>query len=204
MRGRIAVVAVSLPYKARTAGIPEDPRQSLDQFMLTRTAESFCALYKVLYAQVRRYFLARGVDETVAEELAQNVLFIVYERIGDLREKELFYGWLFKIARNELLQHVRQRQRRSRIAQFEPLNEAVVAKMATEMDSTLTSRFYEWMTHLEPSGREIIMLRFVDGLSYEELAEALALPLGTVKWRIFNAKKKLAQIITLGSSAALW
>jgi RNA polymerase sigma-70 factor (ECF subfamily) len=51
------------------------------------------------------------------------------------------------------------------------------------------------MSYLEPAEREIIILRFVEELSYEELAVALGLPLGTVKWRIFNAKKKLAPII---------
>lgn len=152
---------------------------------------------------MRRYFLARDFDEMVAEELAQNVMFIVYQRIGDLRKKELFYGWLFKIARNELLQFARQRQRRNRIAEFEPLNEEVAARMTTEMDSPANSRFLEWVGHLEPGEREIIMLRFIDGLSYEELAVALALPLGTVKSRIFNAKKKLAQIVPLALSMIL-
>lgn len=171
--------------------------------MLTRSAESFCAVFDLLYPQVRRYFMARGVEQMAAEELAQNVLFIVYQRIGDLREKELFFGWLFKIARNEMLQHERQRQRRSRIAEFEPLDRELSDRMATEWDSPLNSRFHEWMTHLDAAEREIIMLRFIDELSYEELSVALALPLGTVKWRIFNAKKKLAQVITLAVSLML-
>ncbi len=203
-RSRLAPAyrVVSL-IKARRTGIQDDEKQAFEQFLLTRSSESFCALYKVLYPQVRRYFLARGFDEMVAEELAQNVMFIVYERIGDLRNKELFYGWLFKIARNELLQFARQRQRRNRIAEFEPLDEEVAARMTTEMDFPANSRFLEWVSQLEPREREIIMLRFIDELSYEELAMALGLPLGTVKSRIFNAKKKLAQIVLIALSTML-
>ncbi len=130
-----------------------------------------------------------------SEELAQNVLFTVYQRIGDLREKDLFFGWVFKIARNELSQHRRQQLWRSKLAVFEPLSPALAPRLTTEIDSPPGSQFYEWLAHLQPQEREIIMLRFIEELSYEELSEALSLPLGTVKWRIFNAKKKLAQII---------
>ncbi|HKX28643.1 MAG TPA: sigma-70 family RNA polymerase sigma factor [Blastocatellia bacterium] len=157
--------------------------------------ESFCALYQGLYPQVLKYFMTRGLDEMAAEELAQNVLFIVYQRIGDLRETDLVYGWVFKIARNELLQHLRRQEGRSRLARFEPLSQELAVTMAAEIESPLVLEFYEWMAHLERDEREIIMLRFIEGLSYEELSAALSLPLGKVKWRVFNAKKKLAQII---------
>jgi RNA polymerase sigma-70 factor (ECF subfamily) len=51
------------------------------------------------------------------------------------------------------------------------------------------------LSALDPPDHDLIVLRFVEGLSYEELALALKLPLGTIKWRIFNARKKLARII---------
>src|SRR4029453_12860677 len=62
-------------------------------------------------------------------------------------------------------------------------------------DLTADLRLTEWLKALAPAERELVVLRFVEGLSYEELAEALKLPLGTIKWRIFNARKKLAQLI---------
>jgi RNA polymerase sigma-70 factor (ECF subfamily) len=183
------------PEEVKAKGIRESEKQLFEHFRQTRSAESFCVLYKGLYPQVLRHFLVRGMDETVAEELAQNVLFTVYQRIGDLREKDLFYGWVFKIARNELLQHVRRQEWRSRLAKFEPLSEELAASIVTDIESPLAIQFYEWVEHLEPDERELIMLRFIEGLSYEELSVALSLPLGKVKWRVFSAKKKLAQIM---------
>jgi RNA polymerase sigma-70 factor (ECF subfamily) len=55
------------------------------------------------------------------------------------------------------------------------------------------SRFQEWLICLEPAERDLIILRFVEDLGYEELALALGIPTGTVKWRLFNAKKKLSK-----------
>ncbi len=175
----------------------ENERRVFEQFVLTTSAESFSALFKILYPRILKYFLARKTDLMVAEELTQNVMFTVYEKIGDLREKELFYGWLFKIARNEWLQYIRQQQRRNEIVEFEPLDEEKSAVMATEMILPFTSRFYDWISSLDEDERELVMLRFIDGLSYEELAIAIQIPIGTIKWRIFNVKKKLAQIISL-------
>lgn len=176
--------------------IYEDERKYLEEFLATRSAESFSELFKILYPQVLKYFLTRSLDRMAAEELSQNVLFVVHERIGDLREKNLFFGWLFKIARNEWLQYVRQQQRRNKIARFEPLESESAEAIAAEIESPLNSQFHEWMNHLEKDEREILMLRFIDDLSYEELAVALDIPMGTVKWRIFNAKKKLVRVIT--------
>jgi RNA polymerase sigma factor (sigma-70 family) len=187
-------------FQERTTPRREDERQALEEFMCLRSADSFCSLFAFLYPQVRRYFLARGINPMAAEELSQNALFTVYQRIGALLERDCFYGWLFKIARNEMLQYLRQQQRRIRIAEFEPLTKES-EQIRSDDRSALFSNFEDWMAHLEEAEREIIMLRFVDGLSYEELAEALGLPLGTVKWRIFNAKRKLAKIIPVGLAA---
>lgn len=184
------------PVSAPTLGRGAEKRV-WQAFVRLRSAESFCALFKLFYPQVRRYFLARGVDEMGAEELAQNTLLVVYQRIGDLRDQNLFCGWLFKIARNELLQHVRQQQRRNRIAEFEPLSDELAGKLH-KAGNRPNFEIEGWLSQLEPAEREIVMLRFVEGLSYEELAVALAVPLGTVKWRIFNARKKLAQLIPVG------
>ena len=52
--------------------------------------------------------------------------------------------------------------------------------------------FLRWMTLLDSGEREIMELRFIEQLEYHEIATARQLPIGTVQWRVFNAKKKLA------------
>jgi DNA-directed RNA polymerase specialized sigma24 family protein len=52
--------------------------------------------------------------------------------------------------------------------------------------------FHHWMTLLESREREALTLRFVEDWEYHEIATAKNIPIGTVQWRVFNAKKKLA------------
>ncbi len=172
-----------------------EDRQPIEKFLLTGAEEDFCVLFESIYPRVRRYFLLRGMEAGEAEDLAQDVMVIVYQRAGEIREKEFFHGWLFKVAKNELARFWRQRQMRSRIAEMEPLSDELAEKLMTEMEVASSSDFVEWVSYLEPAERDIIILRFVEDLSYEELSVALAIPVGTVKWRLFSAKKKLAPII---------
>jgi len=139
--------------------------------------------------------MLRGIEAGEAEEMAQDVMVIVYQRAGEIREKDFFNGWLFKVAKNELARFWRQRQIRNRIAGMEPLEDEMAEQLVTEMEVAGSSNFAEWVSYLEPAERDIIILRFVEELSYEELAVALGVPVGTIKWRLFNAKKKLAPII---------
>ncbi|MEP7340345.1 MAG: sigma-70 family RNA polymerase sigma factor [Acidobacteriota bacterium] len=173
-----------------------DDRQVIENFLLTGTEDAFCALFESVYPRLRRYFLLRGMEAGEAEDSAQNVMVIVYQHGGEVRQKELFQGWLFKVAKNELTRHWRQRQSRHRIAEMEPLTDELAEKLMTEVEMASQSNFADWMSYLEPAERELIILRFIEELSYEELAVALGIPVGTVKWRLFSAKKKLAPIIT--------
>lgn len=172
-----------------------DDRQAIENFLLTRTEDDFCLLFESVYPRLRRYFLLRGLESSEAEDLAQNVMIIAFKNCGEVREKELFTGWLFKVAKNELARFWRQQQTRNRLAPMEPLSEEVANRLLTETELTGISNFADWMRFLEPVERELVILRFVEELSYEELALAFGIPVGTVKWRIFNVKKKLAPII---------
>jgi len=143
--------------------------------------------------RVNRYFRFRGLDAATAEELTQNVMLKVYRRAGELRDVERFHGWLFAIARNEMVSYWRGAQVRIETVALEA---AAGEQMVAAHDLSSGLQLTEWLRALEPAERDLVLLRFVEGLSYEELAGALDLPLGTVKWRIFNARKKLVRIIT--------
>lgn len=172
-----------------------DNRPVIENFLATRSDEAFCDLFEAVCLRVRRYFMLRGLDQSSAEDLTQNVLLKVYRQIGDLRDPDHFYGWLFSIARNELTSFWRGRQSRIQTVELDDLRESDAADIAVESSPLPKIRLMEWLKALDPSERDLVLLRFVEGLSYEELAAVFSLPLGTIKWRIFNARKKLARII---------
>ena len=172
-----------------------EERPVIEDFLATRTEEAFCALFEAVGLRVHRYFLLRGLDRATAEELTQNVMLKVYRQAGELRETSLFYGWLFAIARNELVSFWRGKRARIETVGWGSVTAEEFDSLQSAYDLTADLRLTEWLKALAPAERELVVLRFVEGLSYEELAEALKLPLGTIKWRIFNARKKLAQLI---------
>lgn len=167
-----------------------DEQTALRLFLQDRNEEAFCALFVMACPRVRRYFLLRQLDAPTAEDLAQTVLFKVYQKAEELKDAELFQGWLFAIVRNELLQHWRQQQSRIETVELDPLADSFTVSPA----GLLQAEFDEWLRWLEPNERELVLLRFVEGLTYEELAAALGVPLGTVESRLFSVRKKLLRI----------
>src|SRR5262249_15916727 len=140
--------------------------------------------------QLVAFFRRRGHGKTVAEDLAQEVMLTVYRKAGQLRDLKLFRAWLFKVARNAACRHFAQRSREVPIVVLAELCEMVPAPNHNPFGPT--SEFRDWMTFLEALERETMTLRFVEEWEYHEIAAAQAIPIGTVQWRVFNSKKKLA------------
>ena len=168
-----------------------DEQQAIRLFLDDRTDEAFCALFAAVYPRARRYFLVRNIDEMTAEDLAQTVLYKVHQKASELKDHALFHGWLFAIARNELLQHWRKQQSRIETVELEPLTD----QFTIEPEGLLQAEFDEWLSFLEPNERELVQLRFVEGLTYQELTAALGIPLGTVESRLFSVREKLLRIV---------
>ena len=163
-------------------------RDAIARFLKSPSEATFRDLFLQLCPKLLNYFRLRGCEPSVAEELTQDVMLTVYREIRSLRDQELFRPWLFKIARNGLLQEIRKRGRRIELVE---LVGDVTALPAVETDS----RLMLWMSWLEPAERQVMIMRYVEELDYAEIALALDIPLGTVQWRIFNSKKKLAKRI---------
>jgi len=166
--------------------------QAVADFLRDPGEPSFAKLFEILYPKVLRYFILRGAAGSVAEELAQDVLTAVYRHADALRDRQMFFGWLFRIARNQLLQHVRKHHRKDAdTVAIDDLDARSARHMQTEDPAAGSLR--EWLLPLEPQERQIMLLRYIEELGYQEIATALNLPLGTVKWKIFRAKAKLSE-----------
>jgi RNA polymerase sigma-70 factor (ECF subfamily) len=164
-------------------------QEALDWFLAEPSEESFQELFRATAPRVFAFFRTRGCERSVADDLTQEVMIAVYRQVGTLREKELFRSWLYRVARNVFLQSLRRKHR-----QVETVNMDAAAEMGDrETDPLLPSQFREWMAFLEEDERQIMTLRFVEELQYQEIANVVGLPLGTVQWKIFHSKKKLAE-----------
>src|SRR5258705_7065027 len=150
---------------------------------------SFADLFRVFTPQLLAFFRTRGCGTGVAEDLAQEVMLTVDLKASQLRERKLFRAWLFKIARNALSHYYRKQA-----AQVETVDLGDIADRlaASHMPAaTPAFEFRRWTAFLNSREQELMRLRFIEQWEYHEIAAAHALPIGTVQWRVYNAKKKL-------------
>ncbi len=146
-------------------------------------------------------------DGTLAEDLAQDAFIKVLNNLDKYRAEFKFSSWLFKIANNVAIDHLRRRQLDTISMDGSPH-----ARTAAEMEATsfdvrdhgenaldelaareLGSAIEQAIGRLRPEYRNCIMLRHVEGRSYEEIAATLDLPLGTVKTYIHRARHQLRE-----------
>jgi RNA polymerase sigma-70 factor (ECF subfamily) len=163
----------------------------IERFLESPDEESFADLFQVLRPQLVAFFRSRGCEFASSEDLTQEVMLTVYRKAAQVRDRSLFRAWLFKIARHALC---RQYGRRSHEVETVDLANVACSLVASSNKpaGTCGFEFRDWMTFLESGEREALTLRFVEEWEYHEIAAAKNIPIGTVQWRVFNAKKKLA------------
>jgi RNA polymerase sigma-70 factor (ECF subfamily) len=166
-----------------------------ERFLSRADEDSFNSLFRIISPQLVAFFRRRGHDMGIAEDLAQEVMFTVYRRAGQIRDHKLFRAWLFKVARNAACRHFAQGTRRVPTVDLSDMSELPAARNYS-LPGGPAFEFRNWMNLLEPHEREALTLRFVEEREYQEIAEVQAIPVGTARWRVFNSKKKLAGHLT--------
>jgi RNA polymerase sigma-70 factor (ECF subfamily) len=151
--------------------------------------DSFADLFKTFSPQLVAFFRARGCQ--FAEDLAQEVMLAVYRKAGQLRDRALFRAWLFKIARHALCRHYERQTREVNTIDLADVADTVAAAINPPA-GTHAFEFQNWVSVLDTREREALTLRYIEQWEYHEIAAAQDIPIGTVQWRVFSAKKKLA------------
>jgi RNA polymerase sigma-70 factor (ECF subfamily) len=139
--------------------------------------------------------VARGVlrNTADAEDVAQEAMLRSYRRFARLRDRSRFRSWLVRISFRLALDHGRSTRRRE---QRETAWAADLPKPTAEdiaASNEFARRLQEAMGTLSEKSRLVLLLTSMDGLSLDEVAELLQLPVGTVKSRLYSARKQLAE-----------
>ena len=163
----------------------------IERFFESPDEESFADLFRAFTPQLVAFFRSRGCEFASSEDLAQEVMLAVYRKAAQVRDRSLFRAWIFKIARNALCRQYAKQSREVETVDLDNVAGSLVAS-SSKPAGTPTFEFRDWMAFLESREREALTLRFVEEWEYHEIAAAKNIPIGTVQWRVFNAKKKLA------------
>lgn len=155
----------------------------------TGDENAFSQLYDQFADRVFRYAFTLLRDSHLAEEVTQETMLAVWNGAKTYSGRARVSTWIFGIARHQAYRLLKQ-EMRSRRHTEEP---AFVPDPA----ATVNREEAVWaaLSSLPEPQREVVFLTFYEGLSYPEIATLLGVPEGTVKSRMFHARRKLAEVL---------
>ena len=183
-----------------TAGTDPDMTTTSDEDLLQRIAAGDKLAMRVLFSRhqlrIHRFVLRMVRDETVAEDAVSDTFLDVWRQAGDFSGRSQVSTWLMSIARFKALSALRKRRDLG-------LDEEWAAGIEDEADTpeVISQKLDKGaairlcMERLGTEHREVIDLVYYHEASIEEVAEIVGIPEGTVKTRLFHARKKLAELL---------
>jgi len=150
---------------------------------------------RVVYAHALRFF----GDPSTAEDVVQEVFVKVYRSLESFDERSRFSTWLYRVTRNTCLDEVRAGKRRP--VPVDPLD---VHEAGGEFADgvALAATIELAMRALPPEDRDALSAVSVFGLSYAEASRTLGVPEGTVKSRVFRARRAIAATLGVAKGGA--
>lgn len=162
--------------------------------------------------QRKVYGIAFGVlrNPDAAMDISQDAFVKVYKHLPNFKGDSAFYTWLYRIVVNLCIDKKRRQSRAAEVDYDDTLAHSPEAHTSGPMLASahidgparaadraeLQTHMEEALNALSESHRAILVMREVDGLSYEELSEALEIPKGTVMSRLFHARKNFQKALS--------
>ena len=181
-----------------------------DQNLVQRVQRGDKVAFEMLFTKYQRRvsrLVARFVrSEAEVEDIVQESFIKAYRALASFRGDSAFYTWLYRIAVNTAKNHLVSASKRPiSLSQFEKNDDddfqedIFMSDAATPESELITKQIAETvnksMNELPADLREAIMLREIEGMSYEDIADAMGCPIGTVRSRIFRAREAISEKI---------
>lgn len=169
----------------------DDNRRMADTVLVLRCQMGDERAFERLVAQYGdkiRYFVRRLIGhESDEDDILPSTWLAVWTQLPKLRNPEAFRTWLYRIARNIALQRVRRRTAEV------PMEDGLPAQAREEetFSPVESAAVHAALDGISPAHREVLALRFLEGLPYEEIAAVIGCSVGTVRSRIYYGKRSL-------------
>jgi RNA polymerase sigma-70 factor, ECF subfamily len=182
--------------------------RDIDQLLVERVQRGEKAAFDLLVSKYQRKIfrlLSRLIrDSAEVEDVAQEAFIKAYRALPNFRGDSAFYTWLYRIAINTAKNHLVSQGRRAPtstetdIEDAETFDDGEHLRDVNTPDAMLMSRqvgdaVNRAIDRLPEDLRTAVVLRELEGLSYEEIAETMNCPIGTVRSRIFRAREAIAE-----------
>ena len=149
------------------------------------------SVYAYAYAVLRR--------EADALDVCQEAFLRAFRDLRKLKDPDKFFPWLLRITHSRAMESVKEEVRQRFGGEVETSNHTLIDDAPMPLDEVLRRERKEvlWaaFAELDPEPRAVLRLAYFEGFSYEEMAEILDVPVGTVKSRVSRAKGKLRALL---------
>ena len=187
---------------------PVNPERLVDQKLVEKAQRgdkrAFGILVEKYHKKLTRLLSRMVRDQSEIEDIVQDSFVKAYRAINNFRGDSAFYTWLYRIGINTAKNHLVSLGRRPKamneveiedVENFEDGDElrSIETPENTMMTKEIVATVNDTIEGLPDELKEAISLREMDGLSYEEIAELMQCPIGTVRSRIFRAREAIAE-----------
>ncbi|HJN77006.1 MAG TPA: sigma-70 family RNA polymerase sigma factor [Myxococcota bacterium] len=187
-------------------GKPTTDQKAEDRALVEAVLAGDSTAYRGLVERYQRrvYALVCGMvrDKEDARDITQEAFVKAYKNLDRFRLESSFYTWLYRIAMNLAIDHLRKFKKRRHsefdegVASYDAEGDLhsghSLGNASRELErKQLHGRILSALDKLSPDHKQIILLREVEGFSYKEIADALEIAEGTVMSRLFYARRKL-------------
>jgi RNA polymerase sigma-70 factor (ECF subfamily) len=186
--------------KTKTLSSRYDPRELSDEELVVRANDELLHVTRAYEELMRRYqrtlfnVCARYLgSERDADDVCQEVMLKVLYGLKNFEGKSKFKTWLYSITYNECITQYRKERRKRRLLDalsLDPLEEAIEEKPVKAEGRAGLDR---WLVHVNPIDREILVLRFVAELEFQEIADIMHMGLSATKMRYKRALDRLRE-----------
>ncbi len=211
-----------VPHLKAVPAVPQGPsreaapraheREGVEEALAARAAAgdagAFDALVTLFGGRVLGVALRLLNDRGEAEDLTQEVFVALYHHLPEFRGESRLSTWIYRITRNRALNRLKFLKRRHHGSHADVDDPALVGSIVADVDSGpraadrhlehqgLSHVLEAHLRRLPEEQRTLVILRDLEDLSYEEIAEVTGLPLGTIKSRLHRARAELARQLT--------
>ena len=187
---------------------PVNPDRAVDQKLVEKAQKGDKKAFGMLVEKYQRRLnrlLSRMVrDQSEIEDIVQDSFIKAYRAINNFRGDSAFYTWLYRIGINTAKNHLVKLGKRPKamndveiedIENFEDAQDLrnLETPESSMMSSQIVTAVNQTIEALPDELKQAISLREMDGLSYEEIADLMNCPIGTVRSRIFRAREAIAE-----------
>jgi len=147
-------------------------------------------LYRDWQHKIFHYIIFKTSDPEASQEILQETFLAIWKSAPSYRNEAAPLTWIFSLAKRKISDFFREKEKQQKI--LSSSKEFFLAGEMEKLQESYSDLFSSWKK-LEPQAREALFLVYYMGFNYQEAAKQMEIPVGTLKSKLFYAKKKLKE-----------